>query len=141
MFRPPIVRSASAILDRALFSKTYPIAAARIPDKKLISKSRGMLEKSKDLLRLERVTSVREDPDPELAKAGAKCLLLKPEVKADGENIRTHSMISRLFFSDPATWSSILKQAVEAKELSLLPYELTLDYNYWTYRTYVGEKL
>lgn len=77
------------------------------------------MDKSKELLRVDRVSAVREDPDPALAAKGGKCLLLKPEVKPE----------------DPTTWSAILKQAVEAKEMSIMPYELTLDYNYWNYRT------
>ena len=42
---------------------------------------------------------------------------------------------------DPHTWSSILQQAVEAKELGIIPFELRLDYDYWTYRTYVGDRI
>jgi tRNA (guanine37-N1)-methyltransferase len=84
LFRPPVHRSASAVLDRSLFTRRIPIAAARVTDKKLISKCRQKLEKSKDLLRLERLTSVRQDPDSTLAAQGGKCLLLKAEVKADG---------------------------------------------------------
>jgi tRNA (guanine37-N1)-methyltransferase len=122
MFRPPIVRSASAILDRSLFSKTFPLAAARIANHKAISKWRGELDKTKELLRVDRVSAVRIDPDPVLAAAGAKCVLLRPEVRHD----------------DPATWSAVLQRAVEEKELSLTPFDLTLDYDYWNYRTYVG---
>ena len=84
LFAPPIHRSAAAILDRALFSKNIPIAAARIAQNRDISKCRTMLDKSKELLRLERVTSVRADPDPTIASKGGKCLLLRPEVKPDG---------------------------------------------------------
>lgn len=84
MFRPPIVRSASAILDRALFSKTVPLAAARVLDRKNISKARHLLEKNKDLLRLERIGAVRDDPDTTIAAKGGKCLLLKPEIKVGG---------------------------------------------------------
>jgi hypothetical protein len=40
---------------------------------------------------------------------------------------------------DPTTWSTILQQAVKAEELKVIPYSLTLDYNYWTYRGYIGE--
>lgn len=84
LFRPPIQRSAAAVLDRALFSKTIPIAAARVTDKKQISRCRTQLDKSRELLRLERLMIVRDDPDPILASKGGKCLLLKPEVKPDG---------------------------------------------------------
>ena len=84
LIRPPIQRSAAAVLDRALFSKTIPIAAARVTDKKQISRCRTQLDKSRELLRLERLTVVRDDPDPILASKGGKCLLLKPEVKPNG---------------------------------------------------------
>jgi tRNA (guanine37-N1)-methyltransferase len=84
LFRPPIQRSAAAVLDRALFSKTIPIAAARVTDRKHISRCRTQLDKSRELLHLERLTVVRDDPDPILATNGGKCLLLKPEVKPDG---------------------------------------------------------
>jgi tRNA (guanine37-N1)-methyltransferase len=87
LFRPPIHRSAAAALDRALFSKTILIAAARIADRKQISRCRAELEKSRDLLRLERISSVRDDPDPTFASKGGKCLLLQPEVKVDGKEL------------------------------------------------------
>lgn len=84
LFRPPIHRSATAVLDRALFSRTIPVAAARVPDKKQISKFRTQLDKSRELLHVERQSSVRADPDPILALKGGKCLLLMPGVKVDG---------------------------------------------------------
>lgn len=84
LFKPPIHRSATAVLDRALFTKTIPISAARVTNNKLISKCRGHLEKSQELLSTERVTTVRPDPDVSLAAKGIKCLLLKPQVKPNG---------------------------------------------------------
>ncbi|KAM3087468.1 tRNA(m(1)G37)methyltransferase, variant 3 [Clarireedia jacksonii] len=118
IFRPPIVRTAaSGILDRSLFSKTIPLSAARISNNKNISKCRSQMQKSKELLLLERISNVRPDPDPQLAEKGGKCLLLKPEVKHD----------------DLSTWSTILQEAVKAQELGVIPYDLTLDYNYWNY--------
>ncbi|PQE24150.1 putative MET-10 protein [Rutstroemia sp. NJR-2017a BVV2] len=35
----------------------------------------------------------------------------------------------------PPTWSTILQEAVKAQELGVVPYDLTLDYNYWNYST------
>jgi tRNA (guanine37-N1)-methyltransferase len=84
LFRPPIVRSVGAALDRSLFTKKIPIAAARVRDVKNISKYRSELERSKDILKLDRVANVRPDPDASLASKGGKCLLLKPEVKPGG---------------------------------------------------------
>jgi hypothetical protein len=84
LFRPPIVRSASATLNRALFSKTIPIAAARVANSKNISRFRKLLEKSGELVKLERTTNIQLDPDPALAQKGGKCMLLKPEIKPEG---------------------------------------------------------
>jgi hypothetical protein len=71
-------------LDRSLFTKKIPIAAARILDNKNISKYRTQLETAKDILKLDRLGTVRSDPDESLASKGGKCLLLKPEVKPGG---------------------------------------------------------
>lgn len=120
IFRPPIVRGASAALDRSLFTKKIPIAAARVLDLKNTSRYRAQLEKSKDLLKLERLTNVRPDPDQGLAKKGGKCLLLRAEVKSGA----------------PETWSQVLRDAVKAEELGVVDYELVLDYDHWNYRTY-----
>lgn len=84
LFRPPIVRSASAVLDRSLFSKTIPISAARIANNKLISKYRTAFDQTGDILRLERLVNIQQDPDPALRAKGGKCMLLKPEVKHEG---------------------------------------------------------
>jgi hypothetical protein len=74
-------------LNRALFSKTIPIAAARIANPKNISRFRKLLEKSGELAKLERITNIQLDPDPALAQKGGKCMLLKPEIKPEGTNI------------------------------------------------------
>lgn len=37
---------------------------------------------------------------------------------------------------DPTTWSTILKEAVAAQEVEVVPFGLQLDYSYWTYREY-----
>lgn len=84
MFRPPIHRTASAVLDRSIFSRTFPITAARVAERKNISRFRAHLEKAKDLIQLRQVPVVREDPDPTFGSKGGKCLLLRPEVKLDG---------------------------------------------------------
>lgn len=85
VFRPPIVRSAGAILDRALFAKTIPIAAARIHNPRNLAKYRKELEGSRDTLVLERLKNIVQDPNREVAEKGGKCVLLKPEIKANGE--------------------------------------------------------
>lgn len=85
LFRPPTLRTAAgALLDKSLLTRSIPIAAVRLPDNRIISRFRSQLEKSQELLRLERVSSVRSDPDVALAAKGGKCLLLNPELKPDG---------------------------------------------------------
>ena len=142
LFRPPIVRSASAALDRALFSKTIPVAAARVSNLKNLSKFRQQLDKSKELMQLERVMNVRPDPDPLLAEKGGKCLLLKPEIKPEGI-FDIHSLFEEDMLTgrtDPSTWSPTLTEAVKGEDVGVIPYDLKLDYNYWTYRTYVSNR-
>jgi tRNA (guanine37-N1)-methyltransferase len=86
LFRPPIVRSAGALLDRALFSKTVRTAAARVTDLKHIHRYQVQFEKSKEILQVERVKHVQPDPNQAVAAQGVKCILLKPEVKPEGRN-------------------------------------------------------
>ena len=38
---------------------------------------------------------------------------------------------------DASTWSPRLSELVEAFQVSLLPYNLELNYDYWNYRMYV----
>ncbi|KAI9824206.1 MAG: tRNA(m(1)G37)methyltransferase [Thelocarpon impressellum] len=102
-------------LDRAFFAKVVPISAARVTNNKNISRFRTELERSRDVLRLERLQNVR--PDPELADEGKKCLLLQPEIK----------------HNDSSTWSDRLRELASAAEVRVIPYVLKLDYEYWTY--------
>lgn len=88
IFRPPIVRSATAALNRSLFSKTVGLAAAAVRDPKLISHYRKTLQAGKELLNADRISPVRPHPDKALADQGRKCLLLKTGVKAEGQRAR-----------------------------------------------------
>ncbi|KAM0714846.1 hypothetical protein Q7P37_009310 [Cladosporium fusiforme] len=120
MFRAPINRSMKT-LDRNLFKKIVPVKAARIFDNKNISRVRGDLERSKEALNQDRLGSVYPDPDPDRAKTGKKCVLLGPEISksiaADGA---------------PAN-STVLNELTKQELVSIIPYDLTLDYSYWTY--------
>lgn len=133
IFRPPILRTAAltaaASLNKALFTSTFEIAAAQVHDNRLISKYQKALTSSKELLRVERLASVADDPEaPAEPAAGTaapakplpkkKCLLLRPGIVP----------------SSPETWSDVLKQGVEKSELGLIPYQLTLHYDHWTSR-------
>jgi tRNA (guanine37-N1)-methyltransferase len=115
MFRPPVLRNVATAgakaIDRSLFARKYPISAAKVFDKKNIGKYRTAFEKSQDILRIERVPSVVNDAD------GDKCVLLQPAVKPD----------------DESSWSEVLKAAVRTGEAKVIPWELTLGYEYWNY--------
>ncbi|KAL3306755.1 tRNA (guanine(37)-N1)-methyltransferase [Colletotrichum asianum] len=111
-FRVPLA-SAATSLDRSLFSKTVKLAAATVKDNRNISKYRKQLEKSKELLDLDRLDSCRSDP----VNIGLKCLLLRPGVKHDA----------------PTTWGPVFQEGIKSGELDVVPYELQLDYDYWSY--------
>ncbi|KAI8308768.1 tRNA (guanine(37)-N1)-methyltransferase [Colletotrichum sp. SAR11_59] len=111
-FRVPLANAATS-LDRSLFSKTVKLAAATVKDNRNISKYRKQLEKSKELLDLDRLDSCRSDP----VNTGLKCLLLRPGVKHDA----------------PTTWGPVFQEGVKSGELDVVPYELQLDYDYWSY--------
>ena len=40
---------------------------------------------------------------------------------------------------DAATWGPKLAELVKASQVSLSPYNLELDYDYWNYRMYVAD--
>ena len=83
LFRPPLVK-ASTTLNRALFAKTVNLAAARVSKPQDIGRYRKILESSKDILDVPRISPIIPDPDQSLAVQGRRCLLLRPGIKADG---------------------------------------------------------
>ncbi|OAQ91617.1 Met-10 [Purpureocillium lilacinum] len=117
LFRAPAAARAAKTLDRALFSRTLPTAAASVRDNRLLSKYRKQLEKSRELLMLDRFDSIAADPDRELVSQGRKCLILKPDVKP----------------SQPDTWSSILQEASREGDIKVVPFEVTIGYELWSY--------
>lgn len=117
LFRPPVLRPFSGALDRSLFSRTIPLAAATISDNKHISRLRRDLAKSKEILEVERISPIAPHPDSALASKGTKCLLLNPATQA----------------GDSSTWGAVVKAGVEKGELGVIPYELKLDYDYFNF--------
>ncbi|KAI5466626.1 Met-10+ like-protein-domain-containing protein [Mariannaea sp. PMI_226] len=116
MFRAPAARAAKT-LDRALFSNTLKAAAASVRENKLLSRYRKELEKTKEILFLEKFNPILPDPDPTLASQGKKCIVLAPHIKA----------------SLPETWSEALRQGTESGDLKVIPYDLEISYEFWTY--------
>ncbi|KAE8349815.1 hypothetical protein BDV28DRAFT_160168 [Aspergillus coremiiformis] len=113
MFRPPVNR-AMRVLDRSFFKKTVPLSAATVLKTSDISRVRGQLHKSRDLLALPRASSIREVKVNDEMK---KCLLLREGVKYD----------------DTTTWSPTINELVENGAVGIGQYDLDLDYDYWTY--------
>ena len=136
MFSAPINRSMKT-LDRNLFKKTVQLKAARIFDNKNISRVRGELERNKVALFQDRLGSVHPDPDPDLAKTGKKCVVLRPEISRnipdgaaaadDGHKSLAHS--------------PVLQELAKQELISIVPYDLTLDYKYWTYHDIITSVL
>ncbi|KAJ4382664.1 tRNA(m(1)G37)methyltransferase [Didymella sp. IMI 355093] len=116
MFAPPVNR-AMKVLDRSFFQKTVPAAAARIFKPQDIARCRKELQLSRDTLPNNRIQPVRPDPDAERAQKGGKCLVLKPEIVHD----------------DRTTWSPKLRDLEQDGTLGVVPYQLHLDYDYFTY--------
>ncbi|KAJ5396530.1 tRNA(m(1)G37)methyltransferase [Penicillium cosmopolitanum] len=114
MFRPPVNR-AMRTLDRSFFCKTVPLTSARIFQNSEISRVRKELAKTKDLLVLPRLSSVQEIPDQD--GTVRKALLLRETVKHD----------------DKSTWSPKITELVEKGTVAVGPFELALDYDYWSY--------
>jgi tRNA (guanine37-N1)-methyltransferase len=84
IFRAPAARAAKT-LDRALFANTLKATAISISDNRLISKYRKALEKTNEMLFLDKFSPIVADPDPSLAAQGKKCLVLSPQVKPSCE--------------------------------------------------------
>ena len=99
IFRPPAAARAAKILDRSVFHRSLPTAAASINDPRLISKYRKSLEKTKELLLLPAFDTVQIDPDPLKAKKGGKCILLQPKIQAQGQ-YRRHGNFSSSILGD-----------------------------------------
>jgi tRNA (guanine37-N1)-methyltransferase len=130
MFRPPLA-AGMKVLDRNFFQKTVQLKAARIFNNKNISAIRTQLQNSNDILREERISSIAQDPDQNLAKDGRKCVLLRPEFQAASEHGNGHANGEEKLV--PWPHSPIIAELLQQGLISLIPYSLNLDYKYWTY--------
>lgn len=124
LMRPPRMQP-STTLNKALFSKTVQLAAASVRDNKNLSRLRQALNKSGDILPLDRISAIIPDPDADLAAKGRRCLLLNPSILP----------------KQPETWGPVISELVKKDEVGLVPYELKLDYDYWTYRDVLSSLL
>lgn len=53
---------------------------------------------------------------------------------------RSRAKVAAICLLDASTWGAKLSELVKTSQVSLLPYNLDLDYDYWNYRMYVVEK-
>jgi hypothetical protein len=68
------------VLDKSFFRKVVPLAAASISDVKQITNVRKDLDRSGDILKISPIKHLREDD----SAPGAKCILLRHGIEADG---------------------------------------------------------
>ena len=87
IFCPPANRTMQ-LLDRSFFKKKVSICAAKVQDRRQISRLRSELQK--DLLSLARISIVQELPGTE--GSIGKGLLLKPEIQIQGETNQIYAM-------------------------------------------------
>lgn len=85
MFRPPVNR-AMRVLDRSFFKTKPTISAAKVFDVKKLSKVRGELTRSRDILNVRQLAPIQSISATENAaqSADTKCILLQPEIRHDG---------------------------------------------------------
>lgn len=134
MWRPPVNRLMRS-LDRSFFQKTIELKAARIFDNKNISKVRSALERSKDALFQERLASVQSDPDVERARQGKKCIMLRPEVRSAQTGVSESQLNGA---NSPWPHSSTVTELVDQALISVIPYQLRLEYSFWTYHDIIS---
>jgi tRNA (guanine37-N1)-methyltransferase len=144
VFRAPAAARAAKTLDRAVFASTLPATAALVRDNRLLSKYRQGLERTRELLRLERFSPIASHPDPALAREGKKCIVLNPDVKPAGtffcfvfpcgrHGASKYADEAPLWLVVPETWSPLLKQGSESGDLTLVPFNVDIDYDLWSY--------
>ncbi|KAM3539785.1 hypothetical protein ARSEF1564_007315 [Beauveria bassiana] len=86
LFRAPAAARAAKTLDRALFARTIPSAAASVRENKLLSKYRKELELTKELFVLQGFQQVAPNPDPGLAAKGNKFDVMRSILPEDLQN-------------------------------------------------------
>lgn len=108
---PPVNRNMK-VLDRSFFKQTITTSALTILNPRDIQKVRAKVASSRDLLSATTIKPVLNDE----TVSGAKCILLRPHVKAE----------------DPSTWQNQWASLVDEGIVRIRPYELTLTYDDWT---------
>ncbi|KAM3415513.1 tRNA (guanine(37)-N1)-methyltransferase [Cercospora zeina] len=129
MWRPPANRLMRT-LDRSAFQRAVDLKAARVFENKNIFSVRTALERSKDALVKERLGSVHPDPDPSRAQNGKKCILLRPEARP-GVDVAAHP-------NGTGPHSSTVAELARQGLISVIPFQLQLNYSSWTYHDIIS---
>ncbi|MCJ1448356.1 MAG: tRNA(m(1)G37)methyltransferase [Stictis urceolatum] len=103
------------VLDRSFFKKTVALAVAQVHENNQIAPCRMAL--GQEVLKVDRVPSVRELASDQKPNSSGKALLLHPGIRA----------------ADSSTWSDKLRALVEEDKVAVSTYELQLDYDHWDY--------
>ena len=119
LFKAPAARAIKS-LERSLFSKTLPTAAALVKDNRLLSRYRKDLERADELLHLAKLSPIAQYA----GQKDRKCFLLKPRVQVE----------------DASTWSGVLREARDAGDIEVVPYTVEVDYSLWSYRECMAER-
>lgn len=106
---PPPINRDMKTLDRSFFKQIVETSALTVFDARDIQPTRAKLLSSRDILSTTTIKPVIDDE----TTPGAKCILMKPQVKA----------------SDPSTWSDKWSQVVKDGNAKIRPYTLTLTYD------------
>ncbi|KAK2758989.1 tRNA(m(1)G37)methyltransferase [Arachnomyces sp. PD_36] len=136
MFRAPVNR-AMRVLDRSFFRKIVPLSAATVFENSQISKTKNILTQSGDLLIAERTMPVRLTP--EVGVGGKDGATPRKEEKPDrkmgtGDQRKKCLLLdAKVKYDDTTTWSPTIQELVAAKTVELGPYNLELDYDYFSY--------
>ncbi|KAF8477282.1 Met-10+ like-protein-domain-containing protein [Kalaharituber pfeilii] len=137
LFLPPINRG-MRVLDRSFFRKTIPTSGAVVNDPAKVSIIKKACEP--DMLKLKGVIPVKTEISP--VDGTEKIMSITKEEKAlmGGRLGEVEQGIKKLIplhprvkHNDMSTIPRSLKEFIDSKDVSLVPYELKLEYKDWDY--------
>lgn len=141
IFRPTAAlrcASKTLTLDKALFDRVVSTAAAVPRENQLLAKYTKVLDKTNEVFRHDKTRPVVPHPDEGRAGKGERVLILDPKVKPESKFSFFLVMKGKgcvlMGLAVKETWSKALREASEMGDVSLIPYEVPLDYSHWNYR-------
>lgn len=152
LFSPPTVTLApTAALKREVFTKTIKLIAAAVRDPRLLSQYRKALEKGKELFTETKISSIQPVPPSEIPRVlqrlkymhEDKQQIIREEERREWKEPRIESLKCLLLrpgldSTNTVAYGSVLKEGLEAGDIvSIFPYDLQLEYDYWTWNEIV----